>query len=75
MSTATAPFTERTERTSVFQKTEPPAPKMLTGRLLGTQLLVRKVLFQGTGLITTSQSAIRDTGEVDRPRNRICEVL
>ena len=63
MSTAPNPFLTRTERTSSFEK-EPPAPKLLKGKPLGTQLLVKKVEFKDTGLLVTPQQAIRDTGEV-----------
>jgi chaperonin GroES len=63
MSTATNPFQTRTERTSSFQKSEAPEPKLLKGKPLGTQLLVRKVEFKDTGLLVTPEMARRDTGE------------
>jgi co-chaperonin GroES (HSP10) len=58
------PFLTRTERTSSFQKTEAPEPKMIKGKPLGSQLLVRKVEFKDTGLLVTPEMARRDTGEV-----------
>lgn len=65
-SLAPNPFTDpqAPTRTSAFRKAEPPAPKMLKGKPLGSQLLVRKIEFVDAGLIHTPQSAIRDTGEV-----------
>jgi chaperonin GroES len=55
----------RSHRTSAFSKTESPEPRLLRGRPLGSQFLVRKVKFVDKGHIITPENAHRDTGEAD----------
>jgi co-chaperonin GroES (HSP10) len=57
-------MTSTTERTSAFDKVEAPAPARLSGRPLGTNILVKRLEVKRTGTILSASEQVSDEARV-----------